>query len=131
MIVIDASTILARILKDENNVEADKAVEHAARNGGFVPGNFHTEVVNGLVRAERRGRIDAVKAELMLAEVLNLPLTVDAVDPHVILAVARGNALTAYDAAYLALALERRISLATVDAALGSAAKVSKCRWKP
>lgn len=130
MIVIDASTIISAVLGDENMRAADSMLDYAAENGALVPGNFFTEVGNAIARAERRGRIDAVKADIRLTEIMALPLTIEMPDPHAIFAVVRTHQLTAYDAAYLALALESRIPLATIDKMLDAAAKTAGCRWK-
>ena len=131
MIVIDASTVISRALKDENSALADNALEYVVENGALVLGNFITEVVNALVKAERRKRVSALKAELILNEVLDLPLTFESPDAHAVLAVARAYAITAYDAAYIALALQMGIPLATVDKTLAAAASAAKCGWKP
>lgn len=131
MIVIDASTVVARALNDENSEHADIALSYAADRGAFVPGNFQTEVVNAIIKAERRGRLDELKSGLILSEIAKLPLQTVSPDPQTILAAARTHGLTAYDAAYLALAMEKRCPLATVDAALAAAAKKAGCQWKP
>jgi predicted nucleic acid-binding protein len=131
LIVIDASTVISRVLADERTEEAKAAVFYTARKGALVPGNFVTEIMNALAKAERRGRIDPAEADLQLTEILNLPLTVEFPDPHAVLTATRIYSLTAYDAAYLALALQAGIPLATVDRPLAVAAKNAKCAWKP
>lgn len=131
MIVIDASTVISATLEDEYVTTADAMLEYVSANGALVPGNFYTEVVNALAKAERRGRLEAVKADITLTEILMLPLTVEMPDPHAVFSVVRGHRLTAYDAAYLALAIQTRVPLATTDKALGDAAASAKCRWKP
>jgi len=131
LIVIDASTVISAALEDENTPSADPALDYVAENGGVIPGNFFTEVVNALAKAERRGRIDSVKADIILSEILSLPLSVEMPDPHAVLVAARVHQLTAYDAAYLALAIQVEIPLATVDEKLSKAAKAAKCAWKP
>ncbi|MBV8154038.1 MAG: type II toxin-antitoxin system VapC family toxin [Candidatus Eremiobacteraeota bacterium] len=130
MIVIDACTIVSALLEDEDTPTADVALDYVAKNGAAVPGNFVTEVVNALGKAERRGRLGAVKADIVLTEALTLPFSIELPDPHAILSATRSYGITAYDAAYLALALQLQVPLATVDRALRSAAKAAKCRWK-
>jgi predicted nucleic acid-binding protein len=94
-----------------------------------VPGNFTAEIVSALARAERRGRADAETIDLLLGAILDLPLRVQNPDPAFILAVARTHRLTGYDAAYLALALQTKRPLATVDIALHAAAVAEECAW--
>ncbi|HZZ00994.1 MAG TPA: type II toxin-antitoxin system VapC family toxin [Candidatus Baltobacteraceae bacterium] len=131
MIVIDASTIVSRALKDENSSRADAALSYAADHGALVPGNFQTEIVNAIVKAERRGRLDQLKSGLILSEIANMPLQAVFPDPHAVLAAARTHGLTAYDAAYLALAMQQRCRLATVDVTLAAAAQKAGCEWRP
>ncbi|HEY9084695.1 MAG TPA: type II toxin-antitoxin system VapC family toxin [Candidatus Tyrphobacter sp.] len=131
MIVTDACTVIAWALADENGDAANPALEYAAQTGALVPGNFMTEVVQALAKAERRGRIDEAATDLTLTEILHLPITTEMPDAHATLKLARKYRLTAYDAAYLALALQAQLPLATIDATLGEAARSAKCAWKP
>ena len=129
MIVIDACTVISWVLEDENNVEADAVLEYAAQHGALVPGNFSSEVTHALLRAERRGRTDEITADIALAEIFELPLTVELPDPRTILTLARAHGLTCYDASYLALALQAQVPLATVDKTLHAAAISTTCAW--
>lgn len=122
MIVIDACTVISWVLEDEDNVAADAFLEVAALHGALVPGNFSSEVTHALLRAERRGRIDATTADIALAEIFELPLVIEQPDPRTVLSLARTHNLTCYDAAYLALAVENHVPLATVDKSLQTAA---------
>jgi predicted nucleic acid-binding protein len=130
MIVIDACSVISWALNDENGDAADAVVQHAAREGAVVPSNFWAEIVHALVRAERRNRVDDTTATLMLTEIMALPLTEETPDSHAVLSLARKYQVSGYDAAYLALSLQTQMPLATVDAALGTAAKAAKCAWK-
>lgn len=131
MIVIDASTVISSALEDENSVAAAVALEEASDRGALVPGNFWSEIVHALARAERRSRIAEGSAELFLAELDSFPLTIEIPDVHTMLQIAKRYQLTGYDAAYLALALQTQLPLATIDVNLGTAAKAAKCNWKP
>jgi predicted nucleic acid-binding protein len=92
----------------------------------LVPAIWLVEMANVLIVAERRRRLDAERADQLLANVLALPVAVDdsgllVLGPSIV-RVAREHGLTAYDAAYLELATRARCPLATRDAALGEAA---------
>lgn len=130
MIVVDACTVISWVLEDERSADADAALDTVAREGALIPGNFISEVTNALLRAERRGRTDDITAGMALSEILELPLTVESPDPHTMLALARVHALTCYDSAYLALALQAQLPLATVDRALRQAAQRAACAWQ-
>ena len=85
-----------------------------------------TEVANGFLVAERRGRLTVAETVRSLARLSALPIRIvpaasDAVWDRV-LDLAREHDLTAYDAAYLELAIRERAALATLDSALRSAA---------
>jgi predicted nucleic acid-binding protein len=131
LIVADASIVLAFIMHGEVEPYADAAVAHLAREGAAVPGNFHSEIANGLLQAERRRRIDATKSAAALAEILELPFTVESPDPRVAIRLAREQGLIGYDAFYLAVALQLGLPLATVDSELRAAARSLDLEWKP
>ena len=126
MIVVDASIVLAWFLEGG---AYDAALAYAGENGAFVPGNFHSEIAHALVRAERRTRISPTDSTRILAEILELPLTTELPDPHLVLSVAREHGLTGYDATYLSLAMESKFPLATADATLRAAAAKLKLLW--
>ncbi|MEO6913361.1 MAG: type II toxin-antitoxin system VapC family toxin [Candidatus Baltobacteraceae bacterium] len=131
MIVIDASVAISWVLGETLSAETTEAQEYVSSNGAYVPGNFHSEVVHALLRAERRGRIAEADVASSLSDILELGLTVELPDPHVVAAVARQHRLTAYDAAYLALALQSNLMLCSLDTTLRKAAKSVKLLWTP
>ncbi len=129
MIVIDASMALRWVLAEELEPEAIAARLYVGEQGGYVPGNFQTEVAHGLLQAERRKRITASDASAALADIMELALKVELPNPHVIVSSAREYGLTSYDAAYLALALQSGYPLATGDEQLRKAARNAKLLW--
>ncbi len=127
MIIVDASVTLAWCLEDENSGFADHVLDRVVAEGAAAPAHWPLEVANGLLSAERHGRltvdetararqlIDALDIEVVPVE---LPTATGTV-----LDTAREFALTAYDAAYLDLARFRGIPLATIDEPLIAATK--------
>ncbi|HVA27708.1 MAG TPA: type II toxin-antitoxin system VapC family toxin [Candidatus Baltobacteraceae bacterium] len=131
MIVVDASLALRWFLDKDITREAAAALDYVGEQGGRVPGNFQSEIAHGLNQAERRGRVSATDVSAALSEILALPLTVELPDAHVVVATARDFGLTGYDAAYLALAMQSGVPLATVDEQLRKAARSAKALWGP
>lgn len=130
MIVVDASAILSWLLAERQSQELEAALDHIAEHGAYAPGNFQSEVVHGLLQARRRLRIDRGHASTALTELAALPIVIEFPDPHDIMAMAEEHRLTGYDAAYLALAVERQIPLATGDAGLRKAAAAAKVSFR-
>jgi len=123
--VIDASAALSFVLDEREDAMALRAIGllSDAHSRNVVATHFDIECANGLVKAVRRGRIavdDALEALLIL---LDLPMEraqpsaaeVDA------LRIAIEQELSAYDAAYVALAEDRGLRLVTADARLARA----------
>lgn len=89
----------------------------------WVPALWLLEMGNLLQSAQRRKRITADKRRELAAAAAALRLRVGR-EPVAITAIddiAASHGLTAYDAAYLELALRRRLPLATLDDALVAA----------
>jgi predicted nucleic acid-binding protein len=91
-----------------------------------VPAHWPLEVVNALLVARRRGRVTAEQIGEFIEDLSALPIRIESPsDPQhwpAILALAEKHRLTAYDAAYLELALRTGLSLATLDGELRTAA---------
>lgn len=115
-VVLDASTALAAVLPDEGSVFARAAVAAALGEGLIVPALWMYEIQNGLAMALRRNRIDAHSASEALDALRSLRAELMA--PHGLgqeFRLAHAHAITAYDAAYLAVALGAGATLATND----------------
>jgi predicted nucleic acid-binding protein len=84
-----------------------------------VPAHWSLEVANVLAIAERRQRIRADDSTAFLELLTELAIEVDGQTTsrafHDILTLARRHKLTAYDAAYLELAVRHQIPLASLD----------------
>jgi predicted nucleic acid-binding protein len=95
----------------------------------IVPALWQYEVGNALIIGERRGRVAVAKTARFLEMLRGLRITVDsrpaAETIDRLLDLARRHRLTAYDAAYLELALREGFELATLDDALRAAAAVA------
>ncbi len=126
-IVLDSSATLAWIYPDENNPATQGVLELVKMEGAWVPALWRLEVANVLEVGVRRNRHDARFRDETLADLALLPIAVDAdTNQHAWQATVRlaeRHRLTLYDAAYLELALRRRLPLATLDRELRKAAE--------
>ena len=128
-LVIDASVALAWYFPDENANDALLVLEELRHRNAIVPGHWHLEITNAILMGQRRQRLAAADVSRFLGLLSGLAL---AVDPFTaqrslshIMPLAKANALSAYDAAYLELAMREGLGLATLDRKLGEAAKAS------
>jgi len=127
-LVCDCSVSAAWCLADETSAAADEVLGLAAGAEILVPAIWSAEMANVFWAAERRGRIAAADADAALAALARLPIRVDSGSPDApqrLLSVARARNLSAYDAAYLELAIRKGVPLATLDRLLGEAARAA------
>lgn len=127
---------MAWFFQDETNAYAEAVEDSLARAEAVVPSLWPLEVANTLVIGERRKRSTEAQATTWLSYQRGLPIKVDdetAVRSwDEILSLARAYQLSAYDAAYLELALRRNLPLATLDDRLkDAAAAVGVAEYKP
>ena len=124
--VIDASLVLAWQFKDEGNAFADATIERLRDEVAVAPAIWPIEVANAFVVGVRRGRLSSTDAAAPISMVLDLPITVRQTDWEGTLLSVLDLALTlnlsAYDASYIQLASRERLTLATLDDRLKTAA---------
>lgn len=126
-LVVDASMAAAWFLPDERSEGAEPVMQALRSAPGLVPSLFWFETRNLFLTAERRGRFKAGEALLSMTQLRGLPLQdVDSISERLVLEVAIKHGLSAYDAAYLALAIQNRLPLATLDRRLADAARREK-----
>jgi len=128
--VIDSSLALAWALPDERSARADGFWSEITGDVGlFVPALWWYEVVNAMVVARRRERLDEAASAEALELLARLPLTVDPAEPRSVArsieGVACSHQLSAYDAAYLELALRLGAGLASLDSRLCDASRAA------
>jgi predicted nucleic acid-binding protein len=130
MIVIDASAMLTWCFADERAKNADALMQRMVREGMVAPCNFPLEIVNTLRVGERRKRLTPQEASAFVALVQALRIEVDAETParawSDIRLLSLREEISAYDAAYLELAMRRNATLATFDNGLLKAARSNK-----
>ena len=125
--VLDCSVTMAWCFESEFDAYAHVVLTSIARGPAVVPPLWLLEVANVLLVAERRRRITRADASRFLGLLEELPIVV--AEPEgvsgiaVVLTLARGLGLSAYDAAYLHLARRERMPLASRDRALRAAAR--------
>lgn len=116
----EEATDLTEALLDRLSNSTDTAV---------VPDLWLYEVVNVTELAARKGRISAEKAEGFVQALADLPIESESITRErmfgPVRALDRQYQLTAYDAAYLELAIRRDLPIASYDAALLTAAKAA------
>ena len=119
-LVVDASVSAAWFLPDEATAFTEAVLQATTQTEVWVPALWRLEIGNLLLGAQRRKRIDEAKRLQLVSAAAGLRLRVDRepVGLPSIDALASRHRLTSYDAAYLELALRRKLPLATLDAAL-------------
>ena len=125
--VLDCSAAIAFLFEDEASPAADALLDRLKGDSAAVPALWRLELGNVLAGAERAGRISESQLTAYLEIVRELPIVTDtATDERAlreVLALARREGLTTYDAAYLELSLRLNVPLATKDVPLVSAAQ--------
>ncbi|MCL2653194.1 MAG: type II toxin-antitoxin system VapC family toxin [Propionibacteriaceae bacterium] len=124
MIVVDASITMSWCLDDEATTATDELLARVRREGAVAPSLWRYETCNALVTGLRRKRLKEADIARLLELLDGLPITIDINPPNSkrLATLAVAHDLTVYDTAYLALALDRGLPLATLDDALSKAA---------
>ena len=128
-IVIDASVALAWCFPDEASEYADGVLVALDGRTAMVPAIWPVEVANALLVGERRKRIRQPEVRRFLDLLKGLSILEDG-QPFAdtvsnILPLAREHDLSAYDAAYLDVAVRHGAPLATLDKALQKAGRAA------
>jgi predicted nucleic acid-binding protein len=125
--VLDASVALGWLI-DEPPSRYSKRVQQLMLGGArpLVPVHWHLEIANALLTAERR-KILQRELSAVLADISALTAFIEtdalADDIGTLVSIGQSQQLTAYDAAYTALALRLNVALATQDSAMIAAAR--------
>jgi len=127
-VVVDASVVLRWFLPDEEcGVKALALLESYVREEirMVVPSLLGFEVLNGLLIASRRGRLEIGTALQAYRgfQALGIEVADMGADGPEILRIGAQTGLTAYDAAYIALARREKADQLTNDARLSQAAE--------
>jgi predicted nucleic acid-binding protein len=122
--VIDASIAGAWILPDETDALAADCQRALLVDHAIVPAIWWFETRDLLLMSERRGRLDRTATARALEILAVYPIIRDEQpDGSTLLDLARVHGLTAYDAAYLELAVRTKSPIATLDKRLSAAAQ--------
>jgi len=128
-LVADASVALAWLFPDEGSEYADAVLEALKDREVVVPAIWPVEIANAIWVGERRKRIrpQDVRGFIDLLEDLNI---VQDSRPFAsvlseVVAISRECGISAYDAAYLDVALRHGAPFATLDKALERAARAA------
>lgn len=134
-VVVDASVALKWQLPDEDFIPQAMALlhDHAVRReiALVAPSLFLYEVTNAIGMAAKRARVASDVADEALANLVAANIELFAPEPARILRLCRRFSIAAYDAAYLALALQLRADLWTGDRPLYQAThnELASVRW--
>lgn len=125
--VLDASVALAWCFEDEGGDYATRVLAALTESEAVVPHHWTLETANGLLTAERRGRLKSGEVTRFSRMLLDLPIAVEPVTRSgafsATQSLARARRLTLYDAAYLELAIRLAVPLASFDEPLMAAAR--------
>lgn len=125
--VLDTSVTLAWCFEDEASPFADRVLHLLETGEAVTPAIWPLEVANALLVGERRHRIDGSGRVRFLELLRSLNVHSQPQPPFIavgsLLELAKAQQLSAYDAAYLELAMREGVPLATLDGRLVRAAE--------
>lgn len=123
--VLDASAAIEAVADDEGGPVGAAVLERLRRDRAVVPAIWGAEVANAIRNGWRAGRLSEEAARGIADDLMAAP--VDTAPPGElrwsVVEAAKVTGLTAYDAAYLVLAVETGLELATCDQQLRTAAE--------
>jgi predicted nucleic acid-binding protein len=118
--VLDASVVLTWCFPDENAEVANEVAQMFKKgDSAITPSFWPHEVLNALLVGEKRKRISGDLINTFLTDLATLPIVLQGLPAETVFdriqALSREHGLTAYDSAYLELAIESGLPLATLD----------------
>jgi predicted nucleic acid-binding protein len=123
--ILDASVAMTWAFPDEANESASAALDRLRTEVAYVPAMWWFEVRNVLLINERRQRIGENDTTAFLVALSGMNIEIDRSPGEAgIVTLCRRHLLSVYDAAYLELALRRRLPLASLDKRLVAAATI-------
>ena len=124
--VLDNSVALTWCFEDERTPATTALLVQIGESGALAPGLWPLEALNGLLVAERRGRLDSSRRHRLAGFLHALPIKLDDETANRAWTetsrLAERFGLSAYDASYLELAHRHRLPLASLDQDLRAAA---------
>jgi len=125
-IVVDISVVLAWLFEEDHTPKALEILRRVEGEGMLVPPLWWYELENGILLGERRARRSSEESDTFLKLIYALPIQTDDAPQQQtcdwIITLGRRYRLTAYDAAYLELAVRSSSPLATFDTAIRQSA---------
>ena len=128
-LVVDCSVVMAWCFEDEADAYADSVLNLLvdSETETIVPSIWPLEVANVLLVAERRARLTQADSLQFIKLLRELPITIDYESSDralsEVLFIGREQGLSAYDAAYLELAMRQGAVFATRDDRLRKASE--------
>jgi len=129
VMVLDCSVVATSLFEEEDGIDyADIVMDKLGLGGeACVPAHWPVEIGNAIAMSERRKQHSTADRSRFLGNLSSLNITIEEDDPidllRRVLPIASEYRLTAYDAAYLELAMRKGLPLATLDKELARAAK--------
>lgn len=113
--VVDASFVLAFLLKEQSSI-SQVFQKHVGQENKLISADLLSyEVGNGLQSAVLKKRLERKKAGKLYENFLNLKISESRPEILEVLRACFEKNLTFYDAAYLALAQNKKLPLLTID----------------
>jgi len=126
-VVVDASVALAWCFPDEASHYADEVLVALEGRRILIPAVWGLEVANAVLVGERQKRLGQIEIQRFTTLLAGLSVTQDTTPANQcikdVLPLAREYGLSAYDAAYLELAIRQNAFFATLDKKLQNAAQ--------
>ncbi len=126
-LVVDCSVTMAWCFENQADPYTLGVLDRLRASEGSVPSLWAFEVANSLAVGERRSKLTKAETDRFLTILAALPIIIDEQTHHRALdrslSLAREQNLSAYDAAYLELAMREGLPLATRDGQLKRAAR--------
>lgn len=115
--VLDCSVTMSWCFKDERDDYSTQCLLLLKETEAIVPSLWALEVMNVLLVAERRARLLPSESEEFIGLLDLLPITIDPASgiSSRVMDLGRAHGLSAYDAAYVELALRKGLPMATKD----------------
>ena len=124
--VVDASFVASLFLPDESQLASDRLANKIKKDGATAPALLQLEIANILLMARRRKRIAGTQVAQLLQALDHFPISLQPAlsSKHRadLVHLAEKHNLSAYDAAYLELAIRLTLPLASLDKQLVKAA---------